>query len=217
MENLIYILFICITIPIIMLIPLLGKRSRQIVSFMLIGCFVCLFASELNGAVRNLLFDKSLLYITTSVTPVIEECCKAVPILFYAYIFTDDQGTILEISMATGIGFAILENAYIMLQIIDNATIPWALVRGFGSGLMHGICTLAVGYGISFIKKRKKLFLTGTFALLSSSIIYHSIYNCFVQSKYKYIGFILPLFTYIIVFVKLRKSLTHINFHNTAE
>lgn len=65
--------------------------------------------------------------------------------------------------------------------------------------LMHGICTAAVGYGMSFVKKRKKLFYCGTFALLLMAIIYHGIFNMLVQSDswLKYFGFILPLTTYI--------------------
>lgn len=196
-----------------MLIPLLGKRGRLIIIYMLVGCYVCLFASEVNGFIKQSMPNASLLFLTTSITPIVEEVLKALPVLFFAFVFSDEKSTLLEISMATGIGFAILENAYIMLQIIDTATIPWSLVRGFGSGLMHGICTLSVGYGISFIKKKRKLFYTGTFALLSTAIIYHSIYNCFVQSKYKYIGFILPLATYIILYIKLRKTLSYLRFN----
>lgn len=57
--------------------------------------------------------------------------------------------------------------------------------------------TLAVGYGMSFIKKRRNLFYCGTFALLTLASIYHGIFNMLVQSEYKYLGFILPALTYI--------------------
>ena len=73
---------------------------------------------------------------------------------------------------------------------------------------MHGICTATVGYGMSFVKKHKKLFYCGTFALLLMSIIYHGIFNMLVQSDswLKYLGFVLPLTTYIPVVYKLIKS-----------
>ena len=59
------------------------------------------------------------------------------------------------------------------------------------------ICA-AVGYGMSFVKKKKKLFYCGTFSLLMLAIIYHGIFNMLVQSEeLKYFGFLLPVATYI--------------------
>ena len=72
-----------------------------------------------------------------------------------------------------------------------------AIIRAFGAGLMHGMCTLLVGVGISFVKKRSKLFAVGTFGLLSTAIVYHGIYNILVQSDYVIIGALLPIITYI--------------------
>ena len=72
-----------------------------------------------------------------------------------------------------------------------------AIVRAFGAGLMHGMCTLLVGVGISFVRKKSKLFVVGTFALLSTAITYHGIYNMLVQSDYQTIGYLLPITTYI--------------------
>ena len=72
-----------------------------------------------------------------------------------------------------------------------------AVIRAFGAGLMHGMCTLLVGVGISFVKKKSKIFVVGTFALLSTAITYHGIYNMLVQSDFRAIGFLLPITTYI--------------------
>ena len=97
----------------------------------------------------------------------------------------------------------------ILMQNFQTVSIVWAVIRGFASGLMHGICTSFVGYGISFIKSRRKLFVCGTFALLTLSITYHSLFNTLVQSEtYKYLGFFLPISTYIpfvIFFIKSGK------------
>ena len=81
----------------------------------------------------------------------------------------------------------------------------WALIRGFGSCLVHGICTVSVGLGISYIKKQPKFFFCGTFALLSTAIIYHATYNLLVQSEYQYVGILLPLATYIPLIIILKK------------
>ena len=89
------------------------------------------------------------------------------------------------------------ENMVILVQNIETVTIGWAIIRGFSTALMHGICTAAVGYGLSFVRKKRKLFYCGTFALLTLASTYHGIFNMLVQSDYKYLGFILPTLTYI--------------------
>ena len=102
--------------------------------------------------------------------------------------------------MAVGIGFAVLENAFYLLNDASFNMID-AVIRAFGAGLMHGMCTLLVGVGISFVKKQQKIFMVGTFALLSTAITYHGIYNMLVQSEYQVAGFLLPISTYIPFFV----------------
>ena len=206
MDNLIYILFICTVAPMFLLLLMLKKRSKLIVGFMIIGIFVSLFVSELNTILLGL-FDNNLLYVTSTITPVSEEIIKAIPVLFYAIFFSDDRDRVMPIAFATGVGFAMFENMVILVQNIETVTIGWAIIRGFSTALMHAVCTLAVGYGICFVKKRRKLFYCGTFALLAMASICHGIFNMLVMSNYKYFGFFLPALTYIpIVVYQLRNN-----------
>ncbi len=196
MDNLVYILFICLVAPMLLMVLILRKRSRLLVGYMLVGIFVSLFVSELNTILLGF-FDDDLLYVTTTITPVSEEIVKAIPVLFYAIVYSDDRDRVIPLAFATGVGFAMFENMVILVQNIENVTIGWAVIRGFATALMHAICTVAVGYGICFVKKRRKLFYCGTFALLAMASIYHGIFNMLVQSDYKYLGFFLPAITYI--------------------
>ena len=203
MEGMIYILYICMFVPLLLSIPLIQKASRSIMIFILIGISSALFISEVNGIMLRLLGYNSL-YVTTTITPATEEIIKAIPILIYAFIITDNRDKLLTASFALGIGFALFENTYILVTSIDNVTIGWAIVRGFSTALMHGICTAAVGYGMSFVKKKKKLFYCGTISLLMLAVTYHGIFNMFVQSEnLKNFGFLLPLATYIPVVIAL--------------
>lgn len=206
MDNLSYIAFICLTVSLGMMLPLMEKKTRRIMTFMLAGIFACMFVSELNGLLLRH-FDNEMFYVTTTITPVTEEIIKALPILYYAIVVSDDRRTLTMNAYAVGVGFAVLENMVILTQNIDNVTILWALARGFGSGLVHGICTVMVGFGISYIRKRRKLFYCGTFALLSAAIIYHSIFNLLVQSDYQYLGILLPILTYVPVVLLTRNKL----------
>ena len=196
MDNLVYILFIALVAPLLLMMFMLRKRSRLLVGYMLIGIFVSLFVSELNTLILNM-FNGDMIYVTTTITPISEEIVKAIPVLFYAIVFSDSRDRVMPIAFATGVGFATFENMVILVRNIESVTIGWAIIRGFSTALMHAVCTVAVGFGICFIRKRKKLFYCGTFALLTMACIYHGIFNMLVQSNYKCLGFVLPAVTYV--------------------
>ena len=195
MDNLIYILFVSIFVPIFLMACLVEKKARQPIVFVLIGIFLSVFASEINAFLRNVL-PMTPFEVTIVVTPITEEILKACPILFFATILAPKKESLFTASMAVGIGFAVLENAFYLLNS-NSFNMFDAIIRAFGAGLMHGMCTLLVGVGILFVKKKPKLFIVGTFAMLSTAITYHGIYNMLVQSDFQVIGFLLPIATYI--------------------
>lgn len=195
MDHIIYTLFVAISIPILLMALLVDKKSRLPIVFILIGIFVSVFASEVNGLLVKLL-AMDMYSVTIIVNPVTEELLKMLPILYYALVISDKKEKLFTASMAIGIGFAVLENAYYLLSY-PNFSLLSAVIRAFGAGLMHGMCTLLVGVGISFVKKKRKLFAVGTFGFLSTAIVYHGIYNILIQSKYSIVGALLPIFTYL--------------------
>ena len=195
MDNLIYILFVAVSVPIMLMAGLIEKKARQPIIFVLIGIFTSVFAAEVNSLLSGIL-PMSTYEVTIIVTPITEEILKAISILIFATALSAKKEALFTASMAVGIGFAVLENAYYMLNYPTFNMVD-AIVRAFGAGLMHGMCTLLVGVGISFVRKKSKLFVVGTFALLSTAITYHGIYNMLIQSDYQVIGFLLPISTYI--------------------
>lgn len=178
---------------------LVEKKARLPVVFMLIGIVVSVFAAEVNAVLSKVL-SMDLYSITVIVTPVSEELLKALPVLYYALVISDKRERLFTASMAIGIGFAVLENAYYLVNYADFNMLG-TVIRASGVGLMHGMCTLLVGVGISFVKKKRKLFAVGTFGLLSTAIVYHGVYNILIQSQYSIVGALLPIATYIPFFV----------------
>ena len=179
---------------------LVEEKARLPIIFVMVGIFISVFASEVNGVLLSML-NITRYDATITLAPVTEELLKAFPILFYAVVVSDKKEKLFTASMATGIGFAILENAYYLIVNYETFSVLSALIRGFCTGLMHGMCTLLVGFGISFIRKRHKLFAVGTFALLSVAITYHAIFNMLIQSKYPVVGALLPMATYLPFFI----------------
>ena len=200
MDSLIYILFISIFFPLFLMMLLVEEKARLPIIFVMVGIFISVFASEVNGVLLSML-NITRYDATITLAPVTEELLTAFPILFYAVVVSDKKEKLFTASMATGIGFAILENAYYLIVNYETFSVLSALIRGFCTGLMHGMCTLLVGFGISFIRKRHKLFAVGTFALLSVAITYHAIFNMLIQSKYPVVGALLPMATYLPFFI----------------
>lgn len=197
MENLTTILFLCAAVPMIPALNLLpDKRSKLFLGYMLLGLCICLIASEINTLLLDL-FGGDMRYVNTNITPIAEELLKSLPILFFALTVSDDRDTLISISYSLGLGFAILENLVILTGYVESVTIPWALVRGFGAAWMHSACTTMVGLGISYVRKRRKLFYCGTFSLLIAAVIAHAIYNTLVQSQYRWVAYIVVILMYI--------------------
>ena len=156
---------------------------------------ICLIASEVNAILLRL-FSNDMLYVSSNITPIVEEVMKALPILFYALYFSDERQTLSSISFAMGLGFALLENMVILTGSIEKVTVFWAFVRGFGAARMHSACTSLVGNGISYIHKRRKLFYCGTFSLLIFASISHGLFNMLIQSEHRWTAYIVIVSIY---------------------
>ena len=206
MDYMIYILAICISAPLVLMAALADEKSRRLFGFMILGMYIAVLASEIN-AILSYLFRDSMDYfhITITITPINEEILKALPLLFTAIVFCDNRKFLFQRAMSIGLGFAILENTFILIQNVESVSLLWAMIRGFSSGLMHALCTISIGIGISLIKRRRKLFVCSTFAWLMVATIYHSLYNMLVQSDYWYVGVAIPAISYIPVAVVIKK------------
>ena len=206
MDYMIYILAICISAPLVLMTVLADAKSRRLFGFMILGMYIAVLASEIN-AILSYLFRDSMDYfhITITITPINEEILKALPLLFTAIVFCDSRKFLFQRAMSIGLGFAILENTFILIQNVESVSLLWAMIRGFSSGLMHALCTISIGVGISLIKRRRKLFACSTFAWLMVATIYHSLYNMLVQSDYWYVGVAIPAISYIPVAVVIKK------------
>lgn len=193
----VYIIYLCFAVPLVLMLPLLQNQSRWLIGYMLLGATIAVSASEINSVIQVSL-NLSPMQISLQTAPVTEEIMKAVPILMYAVLKSDERKKLLPLSMAVGIGFAILENTYILISNIQSISIAWALIRGFSTSLTHGMCTFLVGCGILFVKKQKKLFYTGTFGLLAVAITFHATFNLLINSKWDVWGMLLPIVVYLV-------------------
>lgn len=205
MGNLNLILFISFAAPLLVTLFVCKDKARTLLMFLFMGMVICLFCGEFSGAIMNLLpFDYK--YYTSNFTPLFEEIFKAIPILVYVFLYKPKKRTILECSVLVGVGFAVLENAFILGRMASAVSITDALIRGFGAGMMHCLTTFMVGYGMTFVHIKRKLFYTGTTALLAVATVYHSVYNTLVQSDHQLVGFLLPVLTFVPIMILLSRT-----------
>ena len=207
MDYMIYILAICISAPLILMAALADAKSRRLLGFMILGIYIAVLASEVNALLSFAFADPmDHFHITITITPVNEEILKALPLLFTAIVFCDDRELLFQRAMSIGLGFAIMENTFILIKNVESVSLLWAMIRGFSSGLMHALCTIGIGIGISMIKRRRKLFVCSTFAWLMAAITYHSLYNMLVQSDHWYVGVAIPVISYIPIAIVITKK-----------
>lgn len=173
---------------------------------MIVGMYIAVLASEINALLADLL-EGSMdhFHLTITVTPLGEEILKALPLLFAVVVLGDNRERLFQRAMSIGLGFAILENTFILIRNVESVSLLWAMIRGFSSGLMHALCTISIGIGMSLIKRRRKLFVCSTFAWLMVASMYHSMYNMLVQSDYWYVGAVIPVLSYIPVAIIIKK------------
>ncbi len=205
MGNLSSILFISFAAPLLLAILICKNESRTLLFFFFIGTVVALFCGEFTGIFISISSLGNTVF-TSNISPFIEELFKAIPILLYAFTENPKRQLLLECAALVGVGFAVLENAYVLAGNLGFVTIPLATIRGFGAGLMHGLCTMCVGYGASFIHTRKKVFYSGTIAILAAVSIYHAIYNMLVLSEHQLVGVLLPTVTFIPIWIFLNRK-----------
>lgn len=207
MDYMIYILAICISAPLILMAALADAKSRRLLGFMILGICIAVLASEVNALLSFAFADPmDHFHITITITPVNEEILKALPLLFTAIVFCDDRELLFQRAMSIGLGFAIMENTFILIKNVESVSLLWAMIRGFSSSLMHALCTIGIGIGISMIKRRRKLFVCSTFAWLMAAITYHSLYNMLVQSDHWYVGVAIPVISYIPIAIVITKK-----------
>ena len=196
-------IFLCIALPLGLMLPILERRSRRLVFFLLLGMMAALTAYEIDSILYPL-SGLDAIQFSQTVPPVTEELLKALPVLVFAVFFSDDRKDILPAAMSVGIGFSILENTAILVQNLTVVTLGWAALRGLSASLMHGLCTMIIGAGLPYVKKQRKLFYTGIFGLFTVSATMHALFNLLIQSDYSWLGACFPMVLYVLFYVVRR-------------
>ena len=185
--------FACIAAPLLVAALCAGKKHAQFFIFALAGMLSCLLSAYVNTFFAALL-DASALDATAEIAPVVEEVMKLMPLLFYLLVFEPEGDRIRSAILVTAAGFATFEN---VCYLLENGAedLGFLLIRGFGTGAMHIVCGVIVGYGMVYVWPRGALRAAGSCALLGTAVVFHGVYNLLASygGRAQYVAYALPL------------------------
>ena len=185
--------FACIAAPLLVAALCAGRGHARFFIFAIAGMSACLLSAYVNTFFAALL-DASLLEATAEIAPVVEEIMKLLPLVFYLLVFEPEGDRIRAAILVTAVGFATFEN---VCYLIENGAedLGFLLIRGFGTGAMHIVCGVIVGYGMVYVWPRGSLRAAGSCALLGTAVVFHGVYNLLASygGRAQYVAYALPL------------------------
>lgn len=136
------------------------------------------------------------------VAPAVEEAIKAGMVFFL--IARRQIGFMVDAAIygfAIGTGFALAENSWYYWQLGHDFNTILAIVRGFGTAIMHGgtmaICAIIV---IEGVQRSSKLLSSATTGLLAAMMI-HTLFNQFMVNPFVQTMLIIILLPLVFYFV----------------
>ena len=102
-------IYICLAMPLFVSVLYLRGKKRLSVAFLLIGMTACLLSSYISSFAVAL-HHTTLVAASIELTPIIEECMKLFPILFYLMVFEPKKEEAADEVVVAAIGFATFEN-----------------------------------------------------------------------------------------------------------
>lgn len=136
------------------------------------------------------------------VAPAVEEAIKAGMVFFL--IARRQIGFMVDAAIygfAIGTGFALAENSWYYWQLGHDFNTILAIVRGFGTAIMHGgtmaICAIIV---IEGVQRSSKLLTSATTGLLAAMMI-HTLFNQFMVNPFVQTMLIIILLPLVFYFV----------------
>ena len=199
-------IYVCLAAPFIIAIICLGRNHRRVMVFALAGMTACLLSSYISTFLAQVQ-GADAAAASVSITPIVEEIMKFLPVLFYLIVFEPTKEKAIGAMLMVSIGFATFENACYLTQN-GAGHLLFLLIRGFGTGTMHVVCGMAVAIGLLYLWDQRWLRAAGTMGLLGLAITYHGIYNMMVSQTgtIAAIGYIIPIASVVIVLIFKRDA-----------
>ena len=186
-------ILLCISLPLLVLLPFASKVARRFVLGFLIGMAMCLVGAYINSFFVYIL-NYSVMEGARFVSPLVEEGMKLLPIFLFSLLYQPEDRRLIAYAAVVGAGFATFENC---CYITENGAelLRFVLFRGLAVGVMHVSSGLLLGGGLILVRRFRSVMLAGMVGVFSAAVIFHATYNLLVSVEgiSTWIGFFMPL------------------------
>ena len=198
-------IFVLVAAPLIACLLCVRGKPRTVVACLLVGMTACLASAYVSSFIAQMT-GLDAVRTAVEIAPSVEEIAKFLPLLFYLAVLDPDMEDIDLAFIMVAVGFATMESAFYLgdAGLSDPVTL---LLRGLGTAMMHVVCGVVVGFGLTRAWKHPWLRAAGTFGLLCLASTYHGIFNLLVAAGGAATAFavVLPLATLVPLLVVRRR------------
>lgn len=200
-------IFVLLAAPLVVCLFCVRGRPRLVVAGLLVGMVACLASSYVSSFIAQMA-EIDAIRTAVEIAPTVEEVLKLLPLLFFLVIMEPDVDDIDLAFIMVAIGFATMESAFYLgdAGLSDPGML---LLRGLSTAMMHLVCGVVIGFGLTRAWTYPWLRVAGTFGLLCLAMAYHGLFNILVAAggSARYVAIALPLVTLAaLLAVKNRKQ-----------
>ena len=199
-------IFVLIAAPLVACLFCVRGRPRAIVASLLVGMLACLLSAYVSSFAAQVVGIDAV-QAAIQVAPAVEEMLKLLPLLFFLLVVEPDVENIGLALVFVAVGFATMESAFYLADagLANPATLA---LRGLSTAMMHLVCGVVMGYGLTRAWGRPWLRAAGTFGLLCLAMSYHGLFNLLVAAGgYAFIAAVaMPVVSLALILLVRRRS-----------
>ena len=173
-------IFALIAAPLLVSLLCVRGRPRLALAGLLVGMTACLVSTYVSSFLAQLV-GADAVHMAVEIAPTVEETCKLLPLLFFLVAMAPASEDVDLAFVVVAVGFATMESAF---YLADSGTADpgLLLMRSMSTAMMHLVCGVVLGFGLTRAWGRPWLRAAGTFGLLCLAMTYHGLFNLLVAA-----------------------------------
>ena len=204
-------IFVLLVAPLVACLFCVRGRPRAIVASLLVGMCACLLSAYVSSFLAQVTGLDSV-QTAVQIAPTVEEMLKLLPLLFFLLVAKPDVENVGLAFVFVSVGFATMESGFYLGEV-GTANPGMLALRGLSTAMMHLVCGVVVGYGLTCVWEQPLMRAAGTFGLLCSAMSYHGLFNLLVAAggAANTVAVVMPIVSLaIIIFVQRRNLLNEV-------
>ena len=199
-------IFVLLATPFVACLFCVQGRPRAIVASLLVGMCACLLSAYVSAFIAQFVGIDAV-QAAIQIAPAVEEALKLLPLLLFLLVAQPKVENIGLAFVFVAVGFATMESAFYLADV-GLADPSMLALRGLSTAMMHLVCGVVMGYGLTYAWGYPWLRVGGTFGLLCLVMSYHGLFNLLVAAGgYALIAAVaLPLVSLTLILLVQRRS-----------